>query len=439
MKRTILSAKYCFFMSIIYLMIGCAVPQPEMNAATGERINLKEITDNDTREDIPENFEKTMPESSIILNGMVVFEKKYITETISDNVSDFSYDNETFVFLKNDILYSNDKLCSSINIKNKPQGIRLSDGLILTYGSNEISVYSINDCGKIFSLKRAFSKISFFSPYIIQYNRNEFSISKVGSTKRPLTGGLKIPIENIYYFNGKVYFLLNQNRLVPLVLTENINGELVGSFTNPIPLPENSNIITSDGNYLYLGKNNYIAQYELSDISLNKKQEYKIEDTEGCQFIQSNALKCGDEIFSYSQNKFFKLGNVEKAHTTDNSILYLKKNILNAIYTDEKHFVKEILLNKPDISLCRTETRYFLNDWDGKIKEIDIYAYSSKVVSKIPEDCSYGFDFKGGYFIDNKNNIKIKVAEKVNENDNYNMYLRKIGDNYYYYFEKKDD
>lgn len=433
-----LTAKCYFFVSIIFFMVGCATYEPEMQIVPEERININEITDNDTLVDIPENFEKTMPESPLILNGMVVFQKKYITETISDNVSDFSFDNETLVFLKNNTLYLNDEVCRSIATKNIVKNIQLSDGLILTYDSNDIFVYSIAHCGEIFSLKREFGKISLSPPYIIQYNNVNFSISKIGSTEKPLTGGLNVPIKDVYFLNGVIYFLDNENRLAPLILNENISGELVGTFAKPIFLPENIKIITAYGNYLYAGNNNYIVQYALLDIGLKKINEYNIEKTENCEFIKTNALKCGDEIFSYKQNTFFKLGNVEKAHVTDNSILYLEKNNLHIIYTDKRYFVKEILLARPEISLCKSGSKYYLNDWDGRIKEIETDTYSSNVTEHIPEDCIYGFRFKEGYFIDERTNLKIKVAEQVNENSTHKMYLRKIEDSYYYYFEEKN-
>jgi len=434
------------FIFCISIFAGCAVNRTEeiLNPNTAGGSYFKDMIDNVSFEnmELPQNFEKSFPKSELILNGVVIFKYEYLTRQIADNVSNFSFDNNSLIFVKNNLLITGEKYCESIQLHNDVYYLKLSSGFIMTIKGSDINVYSVKNCGKIFSLKRKYRGVTFRFPYIIQYGEKQFVINKVGSQKPFLSGGLKTQIRGMHYSDGYIYFHDEKDRIIPLLLITTASGQASGKFLKPYHLNgkidfsqfyKDSLLIESETGFKKFSLNSGEINLEKT-LTMDNKSDVAKDD---CRIIPENGILCGRKVHIFNQQRFINTGDAEKVLVSGDKLISLNNRLLNITYMDKKRYIKEISLNSPDINLCRSGSFYFFRDIDYKIKKVDSVSYSADITKSIPDNCTGAYRFDNGSFYSKSGKEVMSVATKVSESKTHIMFLRKIGKDYYYFFKKK--
>ncbi|WP_303702031.1 hypothetical protein, partial [Flexistipes sinusarabici] len=390
----------------------------------------------------PQNFEKSFPKSELILNGVVIFKYKYVTRKVSDNVTNFSFDNNSLIFIKNDLLIIGEKYCGSIELHNDVSDLKLSSDFIMTTKGSDINIYSIKNCGKIFSLKRKYRGVTFSYPYIIQYGGKKFVINKIGFQEPFLSGGLKSRIRRMHYSDGFVYFHDEKDRIIPLLLITTTSEKGSGQFLEPLHLEGRINSSLFYKNSLFVNSEADFKKYSLSSgkIALEKKlslDKASSVDKKDCRLVPENGVLCGKKVYLFSRGRFISAGNAEKVVMDGDNLISLNNRLLNITYMDIKRYIKEISLYRPYMRLCRRGSFYFFRDIDSKIRKINSVSYSAEIAGSIPDNCSGSYRFDNGSFYSESGKKVMSVASKVAESKTHTMFLRKIGKDYYYFFRKK--
>lgn len=441
--------KVCLFFLLISILAGCAVKRGDelFQETKAGGSYFKGMIDNASfvGVDSPNNFEKDFPKSELILDGVVIFKNKYVTRTIADNVSNFSFDNSSLVFSRKNMLITGEQYCESIQLPDGVSMIKLSSGFIMTIRGGDINVYSIQNCGEMFSLKRKYRNIVFKFPYIIQYNEEKFIINKIGSRETFLSGGLNSKILQMHYYNGFVYFIDGRDRIIPLLLTTNTSGQGSGKFLKPLKIKNKFQTALFYKDNLFINSEERLQKYRLSqsnivlENSLNFDNGSRADDIKDCRLVKENGVLCGDEIYLSDRDRFLTLGNADKVVVNDKNVIKLDDRLLTIIYTDRMRYVKEISLNKPEMSLCKGSGLYFFKDIDGNIKKVNSDSYTTEIVDSIPDNCSGSYSFDNGSYYSKAGEKIMTVAKTVNESSTHKMLLRKIGESYYYFFLNKQN
>lgn len=392
--------------------------------------------------DNPERFQKNFPKSKLMLNGLITYKEQYTTRSIADNVTDFDFDNDSLVFLRKGVLYTNDDECKSIQLNNNSDKIQVSDNHLASSYKNRINIYSIKKCGKIFSFERKFQSFSFSFPYLVQYTQKKFLINKVGYNESVISGGLKSSIEKAHIYKDVVYFLDGENRIVPLVIIENGQKKPKAKFIKPKALNESSGRTLFHKNKIFKKTVDNVSVFNINNGDVSLGRVYKIttppDNQSECKLKSKNALVCGRYVYVYSKNEYMKVGSLSDILVHKDRFFHMNsKRVLTVKYTDKKRYVKEVFLGRPEIKLCRKNKFYYLTDIDGKIKKIDSSEYSSEIVSSIPAGCKGEYTFENGSFYNSSNKKIMSIAEAIKKSGNYTMLLRKINDDFYYFFTNR--
>lgn len=430
----------------ISIFASCAAKKTEdildSNAAGGSY--FKDMIDNVSFEKMesPQNFEKNFPESELILNGVVIFKYKYVTRNVADNVSNFSFDNNSLIFVRKNLLITGEKYCESIQLQNSISYMKLSSGFIMTTEGRNINVYSIKNCGKIFSLKRKYREVTFRYPYIIQYAEKKFVINKISSQKPFLSGGLKSEIRGMHYSDGFIYFHDEKDRIIPLLLITTASGKGSGKFLKPLNLDGKIPSARFYKNSMFVNSEVDFKKYILNNGKITLEKKLSLDNVSGidrkdCRLLPENGVLCGKKIYLFSRERFINAGNAEKVVVSGDNLISLNNRLLDITYMDKKRYIKEISLNRPNMSLCRSGSFYFLRDVDGKVRKIDPVSYSAEITDSIPDNCSGTYRFDNGSFYSESDKKVMSVAAKVAESKTHIMFLRQIGKDYYYFFRKK--
>ena len=434
------------FILCISILASCAAKKSEdilgRNAAGGSY--FKDMVDNVSFENIesPQNFEKSFPKSELILNGVVIFKYKYVTRKVADNVTNFSFDNNSLIFVKNNLLITGEEYCESIQLHSAISDLKLSSGFIMTTKGSDINIYSIKNCGKIFSLKRKYRKVAFRYPYIIQYGEKKFVINKIGSQEPFLSGGLKSKIRSMHYSDGFIYFHDKKDRIIPLLLITTASGQGSGKFLKPLKSKGKINSARFYKNSLFVNSEADFIKYNLNSGKITLEKKLSLDnisnvDKNDCRIIPENGVLCGKKVYSFKRERFLNAGSAEKVVLDGDNFIALNNRLLNITYMDKKRYIKEISLNRPDMALCRSGSFYFFRDIDSKIRKIDSVSYTSEIAGSIPDNCSGAYRFDNGSFYSESGKKVMSVASKVSESKTHIMFLRKIGKDYYYFFRKK--
>lgn|GEM_PF-1459254 len=434
------------FILSISIFAGCAVKKSDdifgRNDAGGSY--FKDMIDNVSFENMesPQNFEKSFPKSELILNSVVIFKYKYMTRKVADNVTNFSFDNNSLIFVKDNLMITGEDYCESIQLNNGVFDLKLSSGFIMTTEGRNINVYSIKNCGKIFSLKRKYREVTFRYPYIIQYAEKKFVINKISSQKPFLTGGLKSEIRGMHYSDGFIYFHDKKDRIIPLLLITTASGKGSGKFLKPLNLDGKTSFARFYKNSLFVNSESGFKKYSLNNGKITLEKKLSLDnvsdvDKKDCRLVPENGVLCGKKIYLFSRDRFINAGNAEKVVVSGDNLISLNNRLLDITYMDKKRYIKEISLNRPNMSLCRSGSFYFFRDVDGKVRKIDPVSYSAEITDSMPDNCSGAYRFDNGSFYSKSDKKVMSVSSKVAESKTHIMFLRQIGKDYYYFFRKK--
>ncbi len=219
------------------------------------------ISEKFPKSDSPKLFSQKIPDSKLILDSLICFQKKRALITLAKNVIDFSYDNSTdtlFILFKNKIETSK-KFCPEILLeKIIPIKIIAEKGKIAIEGIQKINIYSLNLCGKIYTFKKSKPGFNFNGDFYVFYDDKNFIVYKLNSDIPYLFG--KIPTIKCVKFKGNILYVIGDKSKI---IADLKNKKFIKNNTT-INCSSNSSLNLKDitiflkNNNLYVRKNKYL-------------------------------------------------------------------------------------------------------------------------------------------------------------------------------------
>ncbi|WP_155827628.1 hypothetical protein [Limisalsivibrio acetivorans] len=102
----------------------------------------------------PAEFVSQFPENDIILNSVVMYEKKPAEALIANEAEDFGYSNGLFAFLKGDRLFLSSDNCPSMLTEDGYSSLTVAGNLLQTKGKEGFAVYDAEACAEIYQKKK---------------------------------------------------------------------------------------------------------------------------------------------------------------------------------------------------------------------------------------------------------------------------------------------
>ncbi len=162
----------------------------------------------------PENFERDIPESTITLSSLTIFEYGYDSIYYGSGLIDFATDDNVIVLLSEDQLVSNVKTCQSMPLNYIFNKIYPYKSFIVAYNYSTIEVYSLKECGKLASYSRALNgDIKVVDDVLIEYESSRVVLRELLTGKQISTVETDLQIATAGEYNGKIS-LIHKNGFI---------------------------------------------------------------------------------------------------------------------------------------------------------------------------------------------------------------------------------
>ena len=407
-------------LSIIALMIiSCGAKQP-----IADNANLIEVSKPTVESKIsPEDFEKSMPESSIIRQSLIIFENTFSRVYSVDNVIDALADDEIISVLKNGEIGFSMPMCSSLVLDGTFGRVGLSGYNAVVWSPTRIDFYSAYDCVRYASLKKAF-----IGPALILGN-------VIAEWKES-----KAVIRNAY--NGDIIFngetggnIVTAGMVNDKIVVVHDNGYIM-SYRNEI------NAFAIEGRFplefskLFYSAGVFYGTLKTGEFFTVTNTETNITSYKDCNLSSSSPFAmCGD-ILTNGNIEYKGLPVAPIFSAGDNFYLTIKESTLN-IYKLTNSWQRFVSFGYDLPKGCVDG----LGDIYYKGFSGNTYKISKEQESKvdsIPQNCDFsGVIFEKGNFICN-GSFCGKFAEYVTEDTTGSMYKRfEEGKVYYFFNENK--
>ncbi len=179
----------------------------------------------------PESFERAIPESTISLSSLTIFEYGYDSLYYGSGLIDFATDDNVIVLLSEDQIVSNVKTCQSLHLNYIFNKIYPYKSLIIVYNYSTVEVYSLKECGKLASYSRALNgDIKVVDDVLIEYESSRVVLRELLTGKQITTVETDLEIATAGEFEGKIS-LIHKNGFITYY-DQKVNSFLLDTAVN---------------------------------------------------------------------------------------------------------------------------------------------------------------------------------------------------------------
>lgn len=414
------------------LAAACAGVQPELSPQEKSVEIGLQIKEGMVTEDSPAEFEKTMPESDLILSTVIKFAKEPTLKHISDDVIDLDYESGVLAILKADRLETNYQNCPAILLgEDRYLSVAVEGGLALITGRKKAVLADMRQCGILKETESPGKGFALSDEYLLEFTRNSFDLYDRTWTQRR-TGGDFLGSVRAGQLSGSRVMFANENGKIALMNAA--TGKFIAIFPDSVDIRQ----IYFNGNdvYVYDTENRLrklTADYEAGNLTETVSAQAK----EGCFFLKrSGRLYCDEYIFGLDLAYKVPMA-ADRGLVRDGLIFLINKGSL--YFLDPKLVYKKTAsITEADSGLCLKEGRAFFSDLDGKVRYVTA-AGEEREAETMPDECDHEFNFIDGAFRTPDGKVIYRYASEVNRSEKARMMKRAINDDIYYYFDILSD
>ncbi|MCB4204485.1 hypothetical protein LF845_05875, partial [Deferribacterales bacterium Es71-Z0220] len=385
-----------FFLVSLLFLVGCATVTVERQNNT--KYKITNIMDYQTVSvETPEDFEKKIPQSNLILNSAVHFKKGFYTKKIAENVRDFDFQKGLIAILKNDKIQTNYENCYEILLNEAFEKVEISDLFISVRNENSFQIYDLQACGLIFSLNAKQKGIEAYGDKILVFENRYFEILNLDKSVY-LSGNLFNRILKGHIYKDKVYLIDDKNNFVTVNLIDK-TMDASKKFDLEYAVFENGNF--------YLQRDNSLLRINLDNLTVEDNL------TDGSFISKSGSYIILTETLKNYFNSDFK--NIEKIRYKDSVYFVLMGKELYGFDFAKEIFEKRIIFGKYQPNACSNGEFYRFIDVSGDEIYIDLKKIS--LTSKVEKFMCYTeLQYKKGAFYYPDGKIAFRFADVVIEN-----------------------
>ena len=414
MKKSVLIT-FC----VVFLLYGCAEKQ---KVITGGQL-LQVVSHVKAEPSNPKDFELKIPESSMIRNSLVSFNKTYQRVYSDSNVTSMAAGKEMITVLKPDEIGFTITSCPGLYLKNTYDNVRVYGLEAAIYNSSYIDVYSASECASLGTYPRMLNgSVEIVPNYIIEWAGSQAALRNSYNGDELYTGDTGLLIKAAGYVNGAPV-LLQENGYI-LTYDKSMQAFIL---TGQIPSGYNE-IYHSEGRF-------YGTLKDEKKFFVLDNDTVKISDNTDCTASPySVSGLCGTTLITDNEI-YHDLPVKDKFASTSTTFITLDKSNIN-IYYLETVWQRFLSMSYERPKACVSGKSVYYKSFSGSIYQ-NINGKESKI-SVMPKKCSsknvvlnYGEFYCSGKKCG-------KFAIPIKNNKDAVMYRRVEDNTIYYYFDNLD-
>lgn len=368
----------------------------------------------------PKDFEKAVPESSMIRSSLVSFKKSYQKVYSDDGINDIAAGKNMISVLKDNEIGFTMPYCSGLTLKEKYNKVRVFGYEAVIYNGSYIDVYSAKECASVGVYKRLLNgSVEIVPNYIIEWFSSQAVLRNSYNGEILYHGDTGIPVVAAGYIANKPALLQSNGYL--LIYNNNLKA-----FVIHAQLPSGYNEIYHQEGVFYGTLKGEKEFFVLDNDTL------KVSTEKNCKVSShSIAAVCGNTLIT-DKEKYHDLPKSKDFAATSTSYLsYNDKNL--QIYYLDTLWQRYLSLNYSKPKACVKNKAVYYKSFSGKI--FKQAKGKEEEVSSIPRNCNYRNVILnyGEFYCSGK--VCGKFSSPIKNNHNAVMYRRIEDNTVYYYFE----
>ncbi len=408
--------QFALFIFIGFFLISCASKQQVITNIP----LMQAVKPVETKPSHPKEFEKSIPQSTMIRNSLVSFSKSYQKVYSDSGVISYAAGSKMISVLKEHEIGFTMPYCSALLLKEKHNNIRIYGYEAVIFNGSYLDVYSAEECASVGRYKRILNgSVEIVPNYIIEWAGSTAALRNSYNGDILYKGDTGINIVSAGYIYNKPALLQKNGYL----LTYN---EQLKSFIISGQLPSGYKEIYHQEGVFYGILNDNDKFFVLDNNTL------RISDEKNCSASRhSISAVCGETLIT-DKEKYHDIPKSKDFAATSTSYITWEKTNLHIYYLDTL-WQRFLSMKYQMPQVCIKGNVLYYKSFSGKVfKQVN---NKEEPVESFPKNCSdknivlnYGdFYYKGK---------KIgKYSSPIKNNHNAVMYRRIENDVIYYYFD----
>ncbi len=401
---------------LLFIISGCVSKQQVVaNIPLMQAVKPVETTPSH-----PKDFEKTIPQSSMIRSSLVSFSKSYQKVYSDSGVISYAAGKKIISVLKENEIGFTMPYCSALALKEKHNDVKLYGYEALIYNGSYIDVYSASECASVGRYKRILNGYVELVPnYIIEWVGSTAALINSYNGELLYKGDTGIGITAAGYIYNKPallqkngYVLTYDKKLKSFV----ISGQFPSGYKEIYHQEGRFYGILNDSGKFFVLDNNTL----------------KISDEKNCNVSRrSVSAVCGNTLITDIEKYHDIPKSKDFGATSTSYITYAKSNI--QIYYLETIWQRFLSMKYSMPKVCRKNNVLYYQSFSGNIfKQIN---NKDEQVTSFPNNCNYkNIVLNYGNFYCNGKKCG-KYSSAIKNNQHAVMYRRIENNVIYYYFD----
>ncbi len=367
----------------------------------------------------PEDFEKTMPSSSIIRQSLIIFENTYSRVYSDDGVINAAAGDSMAAVLKPGEIGFTMPMCSALVLDGDFTDIWVSGYDALVYGSSRLDYYSAYDCVRYSSLKKALRGPAVLAGgFLMEWEGSKAVMRDARTGGIIFNGDMGSPVASAGKIGEKPVFIQSGGYIMAY-------NESAGAFAIEGTFPLDFASLAYAGGVFY-------GTLKTGEFFTIGDSESNITPYKGCVLSRSSPYAMCGGLLTGGGEEYAGLPQAAAFSSGAGLYLTVKDGNLN-IYSLKNSWQRFVSFGYEMPSACRDGSgAVYFKGFSGKAYKI--FKASETAVDKIPEKCSAkGVSLENGRFICGGKECGL-FAEKINSDDAGTMYRRIEDGKRYYYF-----
>lgn len=369
----------------------------------------------------PKDFEKSIPQSSMIRNSLVSFSKSYQKVYSDNSINDMAAGKDMIAVLKDNEIGFTMPYCSGLALKEKYNKVRVYGYEAAVYNGGHIDVYSAKECASVGVYKRVLNgSVEIIPNYIIEWVGQTAVLRNSYNGEILYHGDTGIPIAAAGYIKGMPALLQNNGYLL-------IYNNKLKSFVISGQLPSGYNkIYHQEGRF-------YGTLKDKDKFFVIDNETVKISDETDCT-VSSHSISamCGSTLIT-DKEKYHDLPKSKDFAASSTTFITLENSNLQIYYLETmwQRFLSMSYNKKPKV--CRVNDTIYYQSFSGAV-----FKQSKKKeeqVASFPKKCNYKnivLNY-GDFYCNGK--VCGKFSSPIKNNHKAVMYRRIENNTIYYYFD----